>query len=294
MVINVIKNISARVLVLALFVFGFSFFGANAQCLIYEKADSVKVMELLGNAPKKEGMNEYMFYFGSALRGIPYVAQTLEVGKKENLIVNLRELDCTTFTENVLALSLCAQNDKKTFLDFANYLRQIRYKNGHIAYPTRLHYFSSWIEENTKNGFVEETSAKVAPFTAIQTLNVNYMSQHANLYPALARDTTMIPEIRRTEEALTGNQYRYIQKAQLKNHALLKKYIKTGDIIVILTKKAGLDTSHIGIASWHKDGTLHLLNASQIHKKVVDEPMTLYTYMQKHPSQIGIRCISPK
>jgi hypothetical protein len=34
---------------------------------------------------------------------------------------------------------------------------------------------------------------------------------------------------------------------------------------------------------------LHLLNASSIHKKVIDEPMTLYTYMHKHPVQIGIR-----
>ena len=34
-----------------------------------------------------------------------------------------------------------------------------------------------------------------------------------------------------------------------------------------------------------------MLNASQIHKKVVEEPMTLYRYMQKHPSQTGIRIV---
>ena len=60
------------------------------------------------------------------------------------------------------------------------------------------------------------------------------------------------------------------------------------DNVTIITNKKGLDTTHIGLASWHADG-LHLLNASSIHKKVIDEPMTLYTYMQKHPSQIGIR-----
>lgn len=32
-----------------------------------------------------------------------------------------------------------------------------------------------------------------------------------------------------------------------------------------------------------------MLNASSIHKKVIDEPMLLRTYMMKHPSQIGIR-----
>ena len=40
-----------------------------------------------------------------------------------------------------------------------------------------------------------------------------------------------------------------------------------------------------------KDGKLHLLNASSIHKKVVLEPMTLYDYMQEHSSQTGIRII---
>lgn len=262
-----------------------------AQSLVYEKADSLKVMELLSVAPEGKGMNEYMIFFGNALQGTPYVAKTLEVGNKENLIINLRELDCTTFTENVLSLSLCANNNKKTFLDFANYIRLIRYQNGHIAYPTRLHYFTSWIEENEKNGFVKEVSANMAPFSAIQTLNINFMSQHSELYPALVRDTTLTSIIRETENTLTGRKYRYIPKSQLANYKLLRKYIHSGDIIAILTKKSGLDTSHIGIASWHKDGTLHLLNASQIHKKVVDEPMTLFTYMQKHPSQIGIRCI---
>ncbi|MBQ2498070.1 MAG: DUF1460 domain-containing protein, partial [Prevotella sp.] len=56
------------------------------------------------------------------------------------------------------------------------------------------------------------------------------------------------------------------------------------------TSKKGLDTSHVGIAVWHKDG-LHLLNASMIHKKVVEEPMTLKQYMQKHLSQTGIRVV---
>lgn len=56
----------------------------------------------------------------------------------------------------------------------------------------------------------------------------------------------------------------------------------------MITNKKGLDTTHIGIASWHQDG-LHMLNASSIHKKVIDEPMLLRTYMMKHPSQIGIR-----
>ena len=41
---------------------------------------------------------------------------------------------------------------------------------------------------------------------------------------------------------------------------------------------------------WQADG-LHLLNASMIHKKVVLEPLTLYDYLQQHPSHTGIRIV---
>ena len=36
---------------------------------------------------------------------------------------------------------------------------------------------------------------------------------------------------------------------------------------------------------------LHLLNASMLHKKVVEEPMTLYQYLQQHSTHTGIRII---
>ena len=81
-----------------------------------------------------------------------------------------------------------------------------------------------------------------------------------------------------------------MEKAKLKNPESLQAYIKDGDIIAIVTNKKGLDISHIGFAAWHK-GNLHLLNASSIHKKVVEEPMSLYKYMMRHPSQTGIRII---
>lgn len=94
--------------------------------------------------------------------------------------------------------------------------------------------------------------------------------------------------IRNLEQDINGQRYRYIPKALLANQKLIRTAIRDGDIIVILTNKRGLDTSHIGLAVW-RNGNLHMLNASSIHKKVIDEPMTLYQYMQRHPSQIGIR-----
>ena len=266
----------------------------RAQSTVYEKSDSIKVVRLLSEAPALSETTGYMMYFGKKLKGTPYVAKTLETNQGENLMVNLHSLDCTTFTENVLALSLCARHGEKTFSHFAECLRLIRYAGGEISYENRLHYFTSWIDNNAVNGYVREDGGGAAPdgiYSGTLQLDINFMTEHTDLYPQLTDNPQATSRIRETEKILTGRTVKFIPKSKLKSHAKLKRHIQSGDIIAIVTKKQGLDVSHIGIASWHTDGTLHLLNASQIHKKVIDEPMTLYQYMQKHPSQIGIRVI---
>ena len=70
--------------------------------------------------------------------------------------------------------------------------------------------------------------------------------------------------------------------------------IHNGDIVAIVTRKDGIDYSHLGFAVWGKDNLLHLLNASSIHHKVVEEPKTLYQYLKEHPSSIGIRLLRLK
>lgn len=275
---------------IVLFVLGLACMTLSAQNIQYTKVDSIIVMKLLQDALKLDKDKNLIIHFSHQLLDIPYVAKTLEVNKSEQLIINLRQLDCTTYVENVMALTLCASNGKTSFDDFCKYLRLIRYQKGNVSYPTRLHYFTEWIEDNTQLGFVKEIQQPDSVFTKVQTLAINFMSTHSNLYPMLADNPLMIKDIEVSEEKLTGRQYRYIPKEEISNTDAMRNAIHDGDIIAITTKKKGLDTSHIGFAIWHLDG-VHLLNASQIHKKVVEEPMTLYDYMQKHPTQEGIRIV---
>lgn len=275
---------------IVLFVLGLACMTLSAQNIQYTKVDSIIVMKLLQDALKLDKDKNLIIHFSHQLLDIPYVAKTLEVNKSEQLIINLRQLDCTTYVENVMALTLCANNGKTSFDDFCKYLRLIRYQKGNVSYPTRLHYFTEWIEDNTQMGFVKEIQQPDTVFTKVQTLAINFMSTHSNLYPMLADNPLMIKDIEISEEKLTGRQYRYIPKEEISNTDAMRNAIHDGDIIAITTKKKGLDTSHIGFAIWHLDG-VHLLNASQIHKKVVEEPMTLYDYMQKHPTQEGIRIV---
>ena len=272
-----------------LFLFSLMSFPMEAQ-VTYQRADSIKICQVLKQADGKTGILALARQF----MNIPYVGQTLEVNDREQLVVNTRQLDCTTLVENVTALTLCARNNHRTWSDFLDMLRQLRYRDGILqGYTSRLHYFSDWIDNKTKMGFVTEVQKPNPPFTAVQRLNINYMSEHPQSYRSLKEHPEQVPAIRKQEQALTGKSYRYIPKSAIKNSKLMRQTVKDGDIIAITCNKKGLDIAHLGFAVWRKDG-LHLLNASQLHKKVVEESMTLYQYMKQHKTFTGIRIIRIK
>ncbi len=259
----------------------------------YTKADSMKIVSLLAEAKSLPKGTNLMLHFAKKFTGVPYVAHTLEVNNSERLVVNLRQLDCTTYVETVLALSWCAKKHLYTFDDYCKILRHVRYIGGKVGYTTRQHYFTTWIEDNTQDGFVKEVQQPIPPFSAKQTVRVNYMSQHPQAYRMLKGHPQWLPYIKKQEDAITGKSYQYIPKAKTGDNNLMKKAVHDGDIIAIVTSASGLDIAHVGVAVWHQDG-LHMLNASMIHKKVVDEPMTLYQYLQKHKTHLGIRIIRPQ
>lgn len=261
--------------------------GMQAQKTFYTPKDSLFIVNMLRHAPKGAGT----LYFARQFLGRPYVAHTLELFDEERLIVNTRQLDCTTLVENVAALTLCARRGATSFESFVQTLRSLRYRAGRQnGYTSRLHYFSDWIADNAKMGFVKEVQMQQAPFTAVQTLSISYMSKHPQAYKALRADTSLVKVIRAQEKELTGMKFRYIPKSRVKNTRALREAVRSGDIIAITCNKPGLDIAHLGFAVWRRDG-LHLLNASSIRKKVVDEPMTLGRYLSEHPSFTGIRVV---
>jgi len=264
---------------------------ALAQRWIGLSEDSVFIAQLLEGAKQEGGGGCLPLYFARKFIGKPYVAHTLEVGDDRRVVVNTRQLDCTTLVENVAALTLCASSGRWLFKDYIAILAQLRYRGGRMeGYTWRLHYFTDWIRDNSATGVVTERQKPNPPFSAVQTIKVGYMTTHPTAYKALKEHPEYVKEIAKSEKALNGLRYRYIPKSKVQNTKLMRSAVKDGDIIAITCNKAGLEIAHLGFAVWRKDG-LHLLNASMIHKKVVEEPMTLYRYLQKHKSHTGIRII---
>ena len=275
------------------------FFAETVTAVTYTRTDSLTAVRLLQEgrvAVAKKAHLNLMIFYGHKLKGVPYVARTLEVHKTEDLVVNLRELDCTTFVENVFALALTTSAGSTSWEDYCKNLQAIRYRDGNIAgYASRNHYFLWWAENNEKKHLVSILLNKMKnnSLLAKQKIYINYMSTHADSYPMFKHNPNDITVIGDMERASAGRIMMYIPQKNLGLSKNKLNMVKDGDILAICTRKHGLDTTHIGIAEWGSDGKLHLLNASQIHKKVVLESMTLKKYMSKHPTQTGVWVIRP-
>lgn len=266
---------------------------ADAQEAEYTTADSAMVATLLRDAATQRGDTPPLLYFGRRFIGTPYVAHTLEKGDHEHLIVNLRQMDCTTFVETVTALAMCDQQERRTFADFCRNLSTLRYRHGKMTdYTSRLHYFTWWASDNEQLGIIRDIAPKHAPwgaFTATQRISINYMSSHPAAYKQLKSHPDYVPTIRKMEQDSHGKQYRYIPKSNLGwSQSSSLGDVHTGDIVAMLTDRDGLDTRHIGIAVW-QGGRLHLMHASSLYGKVVISSETFYDYQKRQTRQTGIR-----
>lgn len=257
----------------------------------YTTEDSLHVVNMLTQAQQTDCKDVNTLFFARQFIGAPYVAHTLEVCDPERLVVNLRQFDCTTFLETSIALWLTYKQGSSSFEAFTKQLERIRYQDGRMnGYPSRLHYFSQWIDSNEAQGLVKEVTNNYV-HTTPQHLNIYYMSTKPQLYKILKANPNFVPEIKASEQRYKGRTVRYIPKSELNKSKQALHCIEEGDIVVFVTKKAGLDTSHLSFATWHKDGKLHALNASSLRKAVVDEHKSLYDYLQAQPHVIGIRVV---
>ena len=269
--------------------------GAKAQEVFYLKSDSVKVVSLLRKAQADKPSN-LMLYFAHLFEGVPYVAHTLEISTTEKLIINLRELDCTTLVETVFALALTAKQGSVRWDDYCTNLSLMRYRNGKPeGYASRNHYFYWWVESNMQKKLITLPDIPT-PLRYRQVIDVNYMSNHVDSYRMLKAGGAKVQKlIKDYEKASFGKVMYYIPAAQLgaKKSSQLSTTVHDGDILAIVTRRQGLDTSHIGIAEWGSDGFLHLLNASKLAKKVILDSRPINKYMATQRLQQGVWVIRP-
>jgi hypothetical protein len=253
------------------------------------EVQDVVIVEKFFQTVPKNAIDSSMIHAALFFLNTPYVANTLEINEEEKLVANLREMDCTTFVENCLALARSLQYPYSDLLLFKRELQQIRYRSGIIGgYASRLHYMSDWIYDNVEKGILEDITYALGGHRL--RLNVNFMSVNYKKYPRLADNPEEVQRIEAVEKAISARQnYYYIPKQEIAEHQSL---IKNGDVICFTTTIPGLDISHLGIAYWHK-GRLTFIHASSTAKKVIINPESLTDYCRMIKSNTGIIVLRP-
>ena len=220
-----------------------------------------------------------MLRIGKTYLGTKYVANTLDQGTEEKLVILPQTVDCLTFVEYTLAQAMGSS--------FADNLQKIRYRDGVIdGYTSRLHYTSDWIENGVRQGFLEDVTAQNS--TQTTKLSLSYMSTHPQKYRQLADSPENVKRMAEHEKALSGKKVHWLPKGKLPDAGL--PWIMDGDIIAITTNLPGLDVAHVGIAEYI-NGKLHLLHASSTLGKVVVSEEPLSQMLRNNKSWSGIRVV---
>ena len=244
----------------------------------------VKSMDDKKHLPLGELIIETAMFFMET----PYVAATLEK-EPEQLIVNLRELDCTTLVENVIALARTMKQVTPSFEAFCTQLQQIRYRENTINnYTDRLHYFTDWIFENSRKNLVRDETKALGgqPYR----LNLNFMSTHPESYMQLKSNPDLIAVIAQKEKEISSRETcAIIPEAQIET---CRVGMKNGDIVCFVTQIEGLDVSHTGFIYW-QDQKLGFLHASSTAKKVIIDPLSLQEYVKGIRTTIGVMIVRP-
>jgi hypothetical protein len=225
----------------------------KADSVIFEYIMSNIVNILLPPAP----VSQRMIAAGTAFLGTPYVASTLESEGEERLVINLRGVDCTTLVEYVTAIAIRSRTNMNKFGDFADELTSLRYRGGAIdGYTSRLHYFTEWLKDNERKGYLTLVSDRIGNMP--MDPEVNFMTSNPRHYRQLQENPALVKKMASIEKGMEGYDMRYLSKDRIEQNA---HHIKNGDIIAFVTTVKGLDVSHTGIAIFQNE-RLHLLHAS--------------------------------
>lgn len=237
----------------------------------------------------EEPIGDVIAAIGKSFIGTEYIAHTLEKGDEEQLVINLTGLDCTTFLENSLVFGRLIKKGDTNFEDYQEELKSIRYREGKMnEYPSRLHYFSDWIFDNTKKGIVTDVTKSIGGDKI--NFDVRFMSENPKYYAQLKNNPNFIEIIKDQEEDIRSRDYYFVPNKKVEE---IESKIQNGDLIAITTNLKGLDIGHVGIAVKEADGRIHFLHAPLVGAEVQISEDPLPQYLAKVKKHTGIIILRP-
>ena len=224
-------------------------------------------------------VNERIARLAEAFLGSPYLAFSLEGSGKERLRLDLTQFDCMLFVEQLLAMATA-----DSFDEFAQRTRRLRYRNGHVDYCTRQHYFHDWVLSAQDQGLLESDTSW--PGQATRALLLNFMSSHRDQYPAL-QSPRLFDCIHQRERGRRIEQ-QYLPLASLE---IALPSLRSGDLFAVATSVRGLDVSHTGVLV--RDGSrLDAIHAAPGHGVI--RSRSFARYLRSLPDAIGAVIVRPR
>lgn len=214
--------------------------------------------QLIRAARRHETIGERLRFISAKFLGAPYFIGPL-VGSEttpEEFVATLNGFDCVTLVETTLALAWAADVP-----DFLNLLREIRYKNGEVSYPKRLHYSTDWMKANVRRGFLRDITR--GGDTQVKTKILDFLKAF--------RPRTV--------------NFRYFPKRKLNK---VSRLVEDGDVVMFASTRKGLDTFHVGLL--FRDGERVVMrHAARSRGGVVEQDLAEFVQANTMPGFILAR-----
>jgi hypothetical protein len=207
------------------------------------------------------GLDERMVYYSERFLGAPYVLDCEaegECGRYETQpLMNLKQLNCMTYCEIVMALAL-SDFYEETF----NVLQHIRYRQGLMSMATRNHYtMVDWLPAN--EWCLEDVTERVGGKDAVASTRT---ISHKKFFQGKGIDDLPLIYPDRT---VTRH---YIPLLKLGLH---EKELHAGDVVALIQDKPDIFSAHM-LLIVKKDGQTFFRHASLSAGKVLDQPFQEY------------------
>jgi cell wall-associated NlpC family hydrolase len=208
--------------------------------------------QLIKEARRLPSVGQRMRHISARFLGAPYFIGPL-VGSEatpEEFVATLSGFDCVTLVETTLALAWAADVP-----DFLHLLREIRYKNGEVSYPTRLHYSTDWMKANVRRGFLQDITR--GDDTQVKTKVLDFLKAF---------------------KPRTVN-FRYFPKRKLNK---VSRLVEDGDVILFASTRKGLDTFHVGLLFREGEGVV-MRHAARSRGGVVEQDLAEFVKANTMP-----------
>ena len=231
---------------------------------------------------------------GMALLGTPYVNYTLEIDDHiEAPSANLNGVDCWTFYEISLAFARMIKQKPvgATPQDLLKWIELERYRGGQCtgSYLSRMHFLEEVFYDNSRRGLSTNPTRDIGGVPIHR--NITEMTSAWRSYRYLVHNKNLLPGMAVIQQRVSNLPVYYIPKSKV---AAAEKYLRSGDIIAIVSADRSGYTSHVGMGVKKSDG-MHYMHAtsSRSHGRKVILDDRISQYLKRSSDHIGIVVYRP-